>query len=144
MRTRKKRQRKRCCECRCWFEPSRTAERSQKLCSRRCRERRRRKQARRRRLDDLAGYRADERERQADRRECQRDRADESTKDRRLSRTTLSPQEAILRAEIIKSWDRMQEVSRARFERRVGHLLGRSGEKLGQTGTRIADGHAPP
>lgn len=118
--------------------------RSQKLCSKRCRERRRRKQARRRRLDDLDGYRTDERERQADCRERQRDRADESTKGRRVSRATLSPQKAILRAEIIKSWDRMQEVSRARFERRIGHLLGRSGEKLGHTGTRIADRHAPP
>ncbi len=144
MRTRKKRQRKRCCECRCWFEPARTAERSQKVCSQRCRERRRRKQAKRRRSDDLDGYRADERQRQADCRERRRDQGREGAKSRQVSRATLSAQEAILRDEIIKSWDRMQEVSRARFERRVGHLLGRSGEKLGQTGTRIGDRHAPP
>jgi hypothetical protein len=61
-----------------------------------------------------------------------------------MSRATLSPQEAILRDEIIESWDKLQELSRARFGRRVGHLLGRSGEKLGQTETRIGDCHAPP
>ncbi len=61
-----------------------------------------------------------------------------------MSRATLSPEDAILRDEIIKTWDRMLELSRARFERRVGHLLGRSGEKLGQTETRIGDCHAPP
>ena len=61
-----------------------------------------------------------------------------------MSRATLSPQEAILRDEIIESWDKLQELSRARFERRVGHLLGRSGEKLGQTETGIGDCHVPP
>ena len=65
-------------------------------------------------------------------------------KSRRVSRATLSPQEAILRDEIIESWDKLQELSRARFGRRVGHLLGRSGEKLGRAGTRIDDCHVPP
>ena len=144
MSTQKKRQRKRCCECRCWFEPSRTAERSQKTCSQRCRQERRRKQARRRRNDDLDGHRAGERQRQADCRERRRDQAQKGAKSRHASRATLSRRKAILRDEIIESWDRMQEVSRARFERRVRHLLGRSGDKLGQTGTRIGDRHAPP
>ncbi len=113
-------------------------------CSQRCREKRRRKQAYRRRRRDLDGYRADDRQRQADCRERRRDEAQIGAKSRRVSRATLSPQEAILRDEIIESWDKLQELSRASFERRVGHLLGRSGEKLGQTGTGIGDCHAPP
>ncbi len=144
MRTGNKRQRKKCCECRCWFEPSHTAERSQKTCSKRYREGRRRKQARRRRIDHLDGYRADERQRQADCREHRRDQAHEGVKGRHVSRATLSHQEAILRDEVIESWDKLLEVSRARFGRRVGHLLGRSGEKLGHTGARIGERHAPP
>lgn len=144
MRTGKKRQRKRCSECRCWFEPARTAEQSQKTCSQRCREKRRRKQANRRRRRDLDGYRADERQRQADCRERRRDQGREGTENRHVSRATLSSQEAILRDKIIESWDKLLELSRARFERRVAHLLGRSGEKVGQTETRIDERHAPP
>ncbi len=56
--------------------------------------------------------------------------------------TTLSLQTADLRDEIVESWDRQIELSRARFERRIGHLLGRAGRKLGQTGTDIVDCHA--
>jgi len=61
-----------------------------------------------------------------------------------VSRATLSQQDAVLKGEIVKNWDRQMELSRARFERRIGHLLGRAGQKLGQTGTDIADRHAPP
>jgi len=113
-------------------------------CSQGCREKRRRKQAKRRRRRDLDGYRADERQRQADCRERRRDQDRLGAKSGSVSRATLSAQEAILRDEIIESWDRMLELSRARFERRIGHLLGRSGEKLGQSGTGISDCHAPP
>ena len=144
MRTTKKRARKRCSECRRWFEPSRTAERSQKTCSRRCREKRQRKLSKRRRKRDLEGYRADERQRQSDFRERRREQVDEGVKNPQVSRATLSQQDAVLKGEIVKNWDRQMELSRARFERRIGHLLGRAGQKLGQTGTRIGDCHAPP
>ena len=100
--------------------------------------------AKRRRRCDLEGYRADERQRQAEFRERERAQAHDRSKKPTMSRATLSAQEAVLREEIIKSWDKLQELSRARFERRIGHLLGRSGEKLGQSGTGISDCHAPP
>jgi hypothetical protein len=145
MGTGKKRcRRKRCSECRNWFEPSHTAVHTQKTCSRRCREKRRRKLATRRRNRDLDGYRADERQRQADCRERRRIRRREGAKDSQVSRAALSAQEAILRDEIIESWDRLIERSRARFERRIGHLLGRSGKKQGHSETGIGNRHVPP
>ena len=100
--------------------------------------------SKRRRRRDLKGYRADERERQADCRERQRAQAQDGAKKPRVSRATLSAREAILRDEIIESWDKLQEVSRARFGRRVRNLLGRGSKKLRQTGTRIGDCHVPP
>ena len=142
--TRQRRHRKRCSECRHWFHPAHTAEQSQKTCSRTCREKRRRKQARRRRKRDLEGYRADERRRQADSREDRRLRSGDGSNIEQMSRTILSAEEAVLRDEIIGSWDRMQKQSRARFERRLGNLLGGSGEKLRQSGTAFGDCHAPP
>jgi hypothetical protein len=100
--------------------------------------------AQRRRNRDLDGYRDDERQRQADRRERLRTQGHQQTGKGEVSRAILSPQKAILRAEIIESWDRQQELSRARFERRVRHLLGRSGKKLGQAETGFGDCHVPP
>lgn len=145
MGTRKKLPRKRCSECRRWFEPSRSAERSQKTCSQGCREERRRKQAKRRRNRDIEGYRADERQRKAASRQRMRAQgAAAGVKGRQRSRATLSPQEAILRDEIVHSWDEMLALSRAGLERRIAYLLGRSGENQGQSGTRNGESHAPP
>lgn len=62
--SRRKVKRKLCTECRCWFEPSATAETRQKVCGEGCRRGRRRKQARRRRSKELTRYREEERERQ--------------------------------------------------------------------------------
>jgi len=136
--------RRRCTECRCWFEPSRTAAKAQKTCCPQCRKKRRRKLARRRRRRDLDGYRGDERERQRECRERRRAENSGGAKQRQMSRATLSAREAVLRDSIIESWDRQMKVSRAMFERRVGLLLGRGRGKPGQAGTGIADCHAPP
>jgi len=81
---------------------------------------------------------------QADCRERRRAQAHEGPRGPQVSRATLSQQEAILRDEIVESWDRQMKLSRAGFERHVGHLLGRASEKLGQARTEIARGHTPP
>lgn len=144
MRARRKQPRKRCTECRRWYRPSRTATGSQKTCSRACRKKRQCKLAKRRRLNELDEYRSDERLRQASHRERQRAERVNEAQNRSSSRATLSALEAILRGQIVASWDRQMALSRTRFERQIGHLLGRAGANLRQAGTENADGHALP
>jgi hypothetical protein len=60
-----------------------------------------------------------------------------------LSRASLAPEVAVLYGEIVGDWDRIMNLSRARFERKIAALLGRTGPKLGQDGTEAAHSHAP-
>ncbi len=86
------RERQRCSECRRWYLPAASAEKTQKTCSERCRLRRRARRQRERRSEDLANARQDERERQRRHRERERDRlaADAHGPDPPLSLTGLS------------------------------------------------------
>jgi hypothetical protein len=138
------RARRRCTECRCWFVPCGSATHSQKVCSQTCRRKRQRKLARRRRRADLEGFRAEERVRQQVHRERLRDERLIEADEPAVSRATLSAPEAVLRDQIVESWDRQLLLSRATFARRVSLLLGRERKKLGQPGTGFADCHAPP
>jgi hypothetical protein len=99
-----------------------------------------RKLARRRRARALEENCTDERERQ---RKC-RAAHSKGTESTALSRAGLTAPKAILRHEIVQTWDKMVAMSRVGFTRQIRVLLGRAGKKLGQDGTRNDDCHAPP
>jgi hypothetical protein len=130
--------------CRHWYHPSPTAK-TQQTCSKRCRCERRRKLAKQRRRKDLAGYRAEDRARQQSWREANASAAGglSGAATTRLSRATFAPEVAVLYDEIVEDWDKIMNLSRARFERKIAVLLGRNGPKLGQDGTEAALCHAP-
>jgi hypothetical protein len=127
--------RRRCIECRRYFVPLPMARHNQKTCCEECRVHRKRKLAKRRRANDLEGFRADERERQKEHRARQKGCAKKTGKQPPMSRATLSPREAILRAEIVKNWDKAIDLSRAGFQRQISLLLGREAKIIGQAGT---------
>lgn len=117
---------KRCSECRGRFGAARSAQGTQKVCGRPCRQRRRRRLARQRRARRVQDQRVDERERQ---RRC---------RDRRRSASEPAPTEpgppachapasaskvADLAAKLLESWDRAVALSRASLERRMPAIL---------------------
>jgi len=128
--------RRRCCECRSWYEPAASAAKFQKTCSKKCRLRRRGKQAKRRREADLANARADERERQRKHR-CQE--RDKSATGPPLSRAGLPAKVLDCAEKILANLRQAERLSRAgrrrRMRRELLKTLGemyRDGEKLGQ------------
>ena len=97
--------------------------------------RRRRRLARKRRRLDLDGYRADERQRQADLRAR---RAVGLPITPPVSRATLSPKALTLRASILRKWDSQMRRSRAAFVRQVRELFERQPLLQGQPETGTA------
>lgn len=112
-------ERKRCTECRGWYEPAASALETQRVCGEAaCKRARKRKQARARRSARLQDYRADERSRQ---REC---------RDRRRAKGCHAPasvgKAALLKAGMLETWDEMvgglAALSRASLQRRIPRL----------------------
>lgn len=161
--------RRRCTECRKWFQPAPSARDTQKTCSEPCRARRRCKQAQRRRWEHVQQARVDERERQRDCRRCRRGQvsAQASGSPTRPTSTpmptstpasTPPPEPAVtppappchapasvcnhrdLQGKLFEIVDREMARSRATLERRIGRILGGSA-RLG--GTSKGGGHAP-
>lgn len=114
--TRSKRGRRRCCECRRWYVPEPSAATTQRTCSKGCRLRRRAKQEKVRREADLAGARADERERQRLHRARKRE---ETGADPPLSRAGLSLKLYGVVEEILEEVGQAQRLSQAGLRRRV-------------------------
>ena len=119
--------RKRCRECRRWFEPHAAAAKHQKVCSAACRAQRRRRLARRRRVRELREYRVDERERQ---RAC---RARRRGQQGFVSRPALCVEVPALQRDLLEIVDRHVELSRAGLRREVARLLRVRVPMLGQT-----------
>jgi hypothetical protein len=117
-RGRRRRARKRCTECRRWFEPHAAATKHQKSCSTGCRAKRRRRLARRRRARELREYRVDERERQ---RACRARRRGEQ--DAVVSRAGLAVEVPAFERDLLEIVDRHVELSRAGLRREVARLL---------------------
>ena len=67
--------RRRCSECRCWFEPVPTAAKSQRVCGTECRRRRRGRQAKKRRRGNVQECRLDEKLRQRASRQRRQDQS---------------------------------------------------------------------
>lgn len=148
MATRKTIRRRRCRCCRKWYRPHRSAEGSQKSCSRACGRARRRLTARLRRERDLQDFRVEERRRQ---RECRRRRRPPRAGGKQagfppvsegMSRAGLCPEAAELEGQILGSWDKSARMSRAGLRRDLQALLGRNRGSLGQGGTRDSLCHA--
>lgn len=121
--------RRRCTECRCWYEPVASGVHNQKVCGEAsCRRRRRNRVARRRRERDIREYRVDERERQA-RRRAKRQTTASSTG---VSRAGLSTQVAVLEQVVLEKWDRLMRVSRAGLRLEIRMALGNVAQIVGQ------------
>jgi hypothetical protein len=124
--------RRRCCECRAWYVPKRSAAKTQRTCSKRCRLRRRAKQAKRRREADRANARADERERQRKHRARGRE---EKGADAPLSQAGLYEQLCGIVEEILEELGHAQRLSQAGLRRRVRrHALKTLGEMCRSAG----------
>lgn len=116
--------RKRCTECRGWFEAARSASETQKVCGEECRRRRRRRQGRARRRLGVQDYRVDERERQ---RECRRRRragGGEAGAACHAPASVANSSELV--AKLLETWDRAAALSRAGLQRGIATLLRRS------------------
>ena len=108
--------RRRCCECRDWYAPERSAVRTQRTCGKKCRLRRRARQEKRRREADRTNARADERERQ--RKHRARKRAEEGA-DPALSQAGLSAKLCGVVEELLEELGHAQRLSQAGLRRRV-------------------------
>ena len=123
------RSRRRCTECRRWYEPAASGVHNQKICgTASCRRGRRSRMARRRRARDIREYRVDERERQA-RRRAKRPTTASSTQ---VSRAGLPAQVAVLEQVVLEKWDRLMRVSRAGLRREIRVALGNVAQSVGQ------------
>ncbi len=109
--------RRRCCECRAWYEPKPSAAKTQRTCSKPCRRRRRAGQERLRRAADLSNARADERERQRQHRAGLR--APKEAADGLLSQAGLRAQLSGIVEEMMKELGQAQRLSLAGLRRRV-------------------------
>jgi len=118
--------RKRCTECRCYFTPTATAAKSQRVCGAACRKRRRRKLAKQRRESDVQGFRVDERARQ---RASRAKRRAEAPAPRPAATACHAPASSHkgpdLQQEVMDFWDGMQAASRATFKRALPAFLRR-------------------
>jgi hypothetical protein len=118
--------RRRCCECRDWYVPERSAAKTQRTCGKKCRLRRRARQEKRRREADRTNARADERERQ--RKHRARKRAEEGA-DPPLSQAGLAAKLHEVVEEILQELGHAQRRSQAGLRRRVRrHALKTLGE----------------
>jgi len=130
--------RKRCTECRQWYEPSPHAEEAQKVCGPKCRQSRRSRQGRRRRAEHVQDERVDERERQQRSRKQRRAQAAAGqgqpapVEGREACHV---PGEACKHAEmlgkVLETWDREMELSLASLHRKLARILGGSGHSSG-------------
>jgi hypothetical protein len=126
-------ERRRCTECREWYEAAPSARDTQKVCGAACRQKRRRKCARVRRGRELQQARVDERERQRDHRAERRRRAASPappTSPAGLGRdgpTCHAPPSSAKHREILSKvldlWDNEMARSRATLERRIRLVL---------------------
>ena len=118
--------RKRCTECRRWFQPPVTAAKSQRVCGAECRRKRRRRLARGRRWKRLQDHRVDERKRQQ---ECRQRRREQEEKGAAVPVTgprhapPSAPNSADLMVKVLESWDRAQALSRATLRREITTIL---------------------
>jgi hypothetical protein len=143
-------ERRRCTECRQWFEAAPSARGTQKVCSAACRAKRQRKLARRRRRAHVQQARVEERERQRDSR-AKRRAAPERAQDSAASAASLAVPEPgrdgpaapaghapAMRAKspdtlgkVLDFWDNEMARSRATLERRIAAILRRSAPETG-------------
>lgn len=108
--------RRRCCECRDWYAPERSAVKTQRTCGKKCRLRRRARQEKRRREADRTNAQADERERQRQHRA--RKRAEKGA-DPPRSQAGLYAQWCEVVEEILEELGQAQRRSQAGLRRRV-------------------------
>jgi hypothetical protein len=109
--------RRRCCQCRTWYVPERSAATTQRTCGKKCRLRRRARQEKRRREADRTNARADERERQ--RKHRARERAEKAAADPPLSQAGLYAQLCGVVEEILQELGQAHRLSQAGLRRRV-------------------------
>jgi len=102
--------RRRCLECREWFRPVASARKTQKTCSKACREQRRGQQAAVRRGSDVERFRASERERQTACRERRRAEGRRVT-EAPVSRAGLDSDPLSMKADRDEFWDRGRRVT---------------------------------
>lgn len=102
--------RKRCTECRGWFERAASAAKTQRVCGAQCRASRRRKLARVRRSKHVQDARVDEQWRQ---RESRRRRGKGE-----CHAPPSEPKSAKLKVEVLDLWDEAAAMSRATLKRR--------------------------
>ena len=137
--------RRRCCECRGWYQPKRSATKTQKTCSRKCRLRRRARQERKRRAEELVNARADERDRQ---RRHRARKAEKQGRDRPVSLTGLAAQVVDTVEQIVEEVGQAQRLSLTGLSRRVRRIAlkaqrktERNGENVGQDSPVSLTGH---
>lgn len=142
------RPKRRCTECRCWYEPSSRAAQTQRTCGPWCRQRRRRRLARQRRGRDVQEARVAERERQRRRRaalRAQRQRAGGGESPATVTRH--APPSAAMYAELQEklrqSVDTAMELSRAALLRVVQRILGDIARSAAAARTETATATAP-
>jgi hypothetical protein len=124
--------RRRCCECRDWYTPKRSAAATQKTCGRKCGLRRRGRKKKARREEELSAAREAERERQRAHRERQRILGTGGS----MSRPSLSAQAADAIEEIIKKLGQAQRLSRTGLRRQLRRLsLGEPAPAAQEVGT---------
>ena len=107
--------RRRCAECRCYYEAAASAARSQRVCGPACRKARQRKLARARRALAVDDYRVDERLRQ------QKSRA--ARKGGSCHAPPSAPKYADIKRKLLDSWDTAAAASRASLERRLPGIV---------------------
>jgi hypothetical protein len=125
--------RRTCTSCRKWFHAKPSAATTQKTCSVACRAVRRAMLARHRRERSLQDSRVAERERQQACRARRRAGGQAVTR-RVLSRATLPPEMAGIRAEILARVDHAARLSRATLDRQLRGILGAIGPMVDQAG----------
>jgi hypothetical protein len=122
--------RRRCCECRCWYQPARSTAQTQVTCGKKCRLRRRGRQEQRRRRADLPAAREIERDRQ------RRHRERDSTLVHAPSRAGLTAEGAEAIEVIVEKLRHEQRLSRAGLRRQLRRLsLGEPASIGAETGT---------
>jgi hypothetical protein len=156
--------RKRCTECRQWYEAASSARDTQKVCGAACRQKRRRGMARQRRWAQLPQAREEERERQRSFRAAHRAQtasaaATPTRTSTEMSLAGASPSQAVrdgpgeaprhappssangleILGKVLECWDREMARSRATLQRRIAGILRRSPVAAGTA----RDGSAP-
>jgi hypothetical protein len=106
------------------FHPHTSAQRNQRTCNGKCREKRKRLLAKRRRERDLQDHRVEERKRQRKhRKRLQGGKAVPYADSLEVSRAGLSPQATVIEEVILKNWDKLSRLSRASLRRDLHVLL---------------------